>query len=738
MSMTRSIPKSNSARFSSPAGESTFEPGSGKFQVDRYSRLMILASLLAILNILVFADYYAGAVIPPWDFLGSYNTEAYYWWEAGGFFRPVSWIPSTWAGYPGSLNLQNSAWYLPVGLVAFFTPYTLHAAAILAALHTSAGFVAMYALLRSREIGFSAATLGATVWFFAPGFFANASHVDIARGYALLPLLLLVTSSRWNWRRVWSIPITAIVIWQVLTGVYPGMVIAFVYVGVWWVIVSQVTDRPRLSEFFGPLFTAVVIGGLLAAPRFWTFLALGNSGASDLPDASFFSFGMLSTFFYDYGSPALPNDVTMRSFFLPAFALLLIPFAVWKSKTAICALAIFVPSAMLVFPFWPWFDLAQQLPGLGASRFTMSDFKPLLLISVLLLAATAADRFLASSVAPREISWTLTTRSFFLRTSGSFVLFGISSLAFGSLVPKTSSWVMPLIVAAVSLASVIAFIATPRLSGNALGKAALATALVIVSGTVGTLSTSQTWRTERVAAETVTLTASVDALIAQSDSANSELMRRPARVALPNGFTASDLYSNQFNRAYYSGEEAVGGYVNFKGVETQALLADTLVDTEIGAEFARFLAAPGVLMVLSEEDSIRTQLMNCADLAEGSAGCGTVAADSTTYSPGNFSYKVSSPEPVKAITNEAYYPGWVAFACMDGDASGCSTVTASQSEFGTVQLDLPRGDYEVHLRYEEPGNDLRWLPFWLGIGGIVAVSVLRLLLSSRTGRQEKV
>src|SRR5688500_11081284 len=88
----------------------------------RGARIATLTSLVVILELLFFRGAFLGTVVPPWDFVGSYTTDAYYWTLHGSFFSPVAWVPTTWAGYPGAAILQNGAWYLPTELVSAVWP----------------------------------------------------------------------------------------------------------------------------------------------------------------------------------------------------------------------------------------------------------------------------------------------------------------------------------------------------------------------------------------------------------------------------------------------------------------------------------------------------------------------------------------------------------------------------------------------------------------------------------------
>src|SRR5665647_3658549 len=110
--------------------------------------------------------------------MGSYNTDAYAWWTEGSFFHPAEWISHAWGGYPAAASIQNSAWYLPVGLVALFPPFTIHASAALAALHYEFGALGVYGLGRAFRLGRIPSTFGLVAYFFVSGFYAQAEHVD--------------------------------------------------------------------------------------------------------------------------------------------------------------------------------------------------------------------------------------------------------------------------------------------------------------------------------------------------------------------------------------------------------------------------------------------------------------------------------------------------------------------------------------------------------------------------------
>ena len=180
---------------------------------------MVVLAVIIALELAVFADYFSGKSIPAGDFISAYNFEAYSWWHDGSFFDPTQWMPLMWGGYPSVSNLQNSSFYLPVGLMAALTPFTLHTSAILSALHVAFGSIGIYVFSRRWGITPRAAMIGLVSWFFAIGFYSNAAHLDIMRAYAWLPWVLLVTSVKWPWSRWWAAPAAVLILWQTILSV---------------------------------------------------------------------------------------------------------------------------------------------------------------------------------------------------------------------------------------------------------------------------------------------------------------------------------------------------------------------------------------------------------------------------------------------------------------------------------------------------------------------------------------
>jgi hypothetical protein len=670
----------------------------------RLVRFASLAVLVALLEVIVLRSYLLGRNIPPWDFLGSYNTDAYLWWSQGSFFAPVDWIPNVWAGYPAALNLQNSAWFLPVGISNLISPFTLQSAAVLAAVYVALGFFGTYLLLRSLRVDFPLALVGSTAAFFGVGYFSNAQHVDISRAYALIPFVLLVLSPSWNWRKWWGLPLGAFILWQAATGIYPGMIVTTAYVGVVWVITHQLITRAKPRAYIVPLAIAATSAVLLSMPRLLPYFLLSGDSAAGLPEASAFSPSMVGTLLYGYSSGELPNDISMRSFFIPATMLLLAFFARWSDPATRAGVALGAPALLLGMPFWPWFQAAQSLPGLSLSRFTMSDFKPFLVLAVILLASSG----LTHIVGLRKSSG-LPTRRIVIPTIGAglfVVLLGVVGVV-GPFLPN--EWRPEFVVLGIVYAVIVAYIlwGTRRVVGRVLLVASLLV-VTAISGSVWAYTTQAPWNAIRVPAEGATYGETVDDLLAHRVD-QTGLEQRPARLPLEDGYDDVDIYSVGWNRVFYTNESAVGGYLNLKGSETQAQLLQALTEPATRRGMAEFLAAPGLVYSLDDAAAPSSQsLLFCLSTSD----CGPVAAVPAGYAPGRISYDVTTDTGRTVILNEAYYDGWHATAC-DSDGA-CSDLTPVRSSLGVVQIDLPAGDYVLELEYRTPGRAISWVLFALG------------------------
>lgn len=671
--------------------------------------------VLVFLEAIIFREFFAGSHCPGGDFLGTYNTEAFAWWRDGGFFSPPDWMPYLWGGYPGVLSVQNSSWYLPVGLMSAAVDFDLHASAILSAFHVAFGAGGMYVLARLWGLRPPVAMLGLVTWFFAAGFYANASHLDIMRSYAWMPWVLMVLSLEWPWRRVWATPVAGLILWQAALAMYPGIVVASVYVLATWILLTQVLERPRPREYLVPLAFAAAAAALMTLLRYWPVVLLRGVDSPSPEDSSVLSPHLPGMLMYPYGDPALPGDITMRSFFLPVPAIALAVRAPWGTPRTRKLAGMFLVALLLGFADWPWGGLVRALPGMSLSRFRSSDFKPFLLIALCGAGLLAANDLLRTPSPLRRgavVGWTLLVGGFYLLgTMGPYSLGG-----------WISQWI--LLVAAVLVAGRLAWKGARRPELALIGLSVVAG----VSGAIAAFSTPFPWRLDRIYMESVGFKMPVRDLIeGRSDAA---LPRRPARWEPPADLEPKDFLDTKYNGSFYSGELSVLGYGNFKGNATWNRIAQSLLDPVQRPAARAFWSAPGIGIVsdgnrLPEPAEVR----EC--VASGRCGEGVRLTPLSYSRSGSFRYQVEADRASRISFNEAYYAGWQ--ARVRPAAGAWVPAAVDGGSHGELNIPLPAGTSELEFWYSLPGRGTAWVAFGVGVALLAVRALLRAF--PRSGRK---
>lgn len=710
----------------------------------RLPEIATVVGLLVLLEALLFLGFFRGDVSPQFDFMGGYNAEAFAWWRDGGFVHPLEWMPYTWGGYPQAVALQTSSWYLPLGIPASIVDYTNHVAAIIQALHVAFGALGFYVLARRWELGRVAATLGLVAGFFAPGYFANAQHLDIVRGYAWAPWILLVLSPVWPWKRWWGVPLAAVMVFQAMVGIYPGMVVAFVYAGLVWVAMTQLLVRPRLREYLLPMLTAVVLGGLMATLKFLPAVLVRGAGSPTTSELSVFNLGILGTVFFPYDGENLPTDMSMRSYFLPATVVALLALVPWRDARVRTAAATATFCALVSLPIWPWFHALDALPGFDLSRFRFSDYRPLLLAAVLLMALVALSRAVHQDGTRRlaGTAWAFAWRRPVALTMLAGLLLGAALI--GQLAAFSAPrWVPPwtILATAALFVAVLVGVGSPRwrvLVPDTRLVAGALVALTVVSGVSWAYSTTRPWRADRQAIELQTWGRTVDSMIAaREDPATVALsavvpsQHRPPRTEQtqrPVPFLESQ---NMWNTAYYTGIASVGGYANLKGLESFTRLFHAYEDPATSEDALALYAAGGVV-ISGDADTVpnRRALRDC----EASGECGDdLVVEPVEYAPGHLVYDVTtSGGPVQL--NEASYVGWEGTLCAT-DGGACQDVPLTIARAGNIAADLPAGSWQLTVDYVTPGLRTAWLLFWAGVVGMVSWAAVTGALALRARRR---
>jgi hypothetical protein len=693
------------------------------------SEAAVVVAVLVVLEAILFSGYFSGALTANWDFLGSYNSEAFAWWHDGSFFQPPQWMPYLWGGYPAAASVQNSAWYLPVGAVAELVPFTIRAASAVQALHVALGALGMYVLVRRWQHGRAAATFALVAYFFAVGFFSNAQHVDIVRTYAWLPWVFLVASPRWPWRRVWAVPAAALVLWQTAISAYPGILVQTAYALLVWVVLCQVTTRAPLRRFLVPLAVSGLSAVLLSVVKFLPVVLVRGAVGSPLPAHMVFDLSIAGTLFFPFDLDWIPNDPTMRSFFVVAPVLPLVLLARWRQHLVPPALGVLVVGLGLGLPIWPWTPLVDALPGMSLSRFRLGDSRALVVLALVVLASAGLSALLRRDApAARPRATVVRALAVCLVPAGAVVLAREAGF------PR-DTWQLPVLLVLVSSAVVVALLVHAhrgRLDGA--GAWVGATTLVVVAAVSGVHwagAAERVWQVPRVASEEAQWGATSGALML-ARAHDPDPAQRPARQPLPEGVTPPLAFSQLWNSGFYSGTYAVGGYINLAGTPTFDTIMFSV--TQPGPDQAMWLgfwSAPGIVIASDQLGASDPGVVaDCA--TSGACGPG-LEVDPVRFADGEWQYDVVASAPTRVVLNEAYYEGLTVEACGVGDERGCTLLTSGPGPGGGVATEVPAGETRLVMRYATPGQSTGWIAFWSG----VAVAVVAAGVQTATTRRRR-
>ena len=228
-------------------------------------------ALLAVLSTWVFRRQLFDGWSFPGDFLGSYSTTPAFVAATIGRGHPLAWSPFVASGFPIDLDLQAGVYY-PLWWIfgALHVPLTLGFLTGVQIAHVPFGAAGVMFLARARRLSWMWATVAAVAYLFFGGFYGQAEHADIFRGFAYLPWMLWVLTPPQRddrWTRLGLLPALA---WLIATGAYPAQIISFGIAGLVYVIVALRVDAPgvwkhhRLALGLAVLASAAVCIAVLA------------------------------------------------------------------------------------------------------------------------------------------------------------------------------------------------------------------------------------------------------------------------------------------------------------------------------------------------------------------------------------------------------------------------------------------------------------------------------------------
>ncbi len=196
--------------------------------------------LLTVITLTVFREQLFDHWTFPWDFLGAYTTTPALVAASVSGGHLLSWSSHVASGFPVGVDPQAGlyfpGWWVLGGLGI---PATLRVLTVVQIAHVLFGGAGMLLLARARRLSWSWATLAAVAYLLFGGFYGEAEHADIVRGFAYLPWLLWALTppsvEGVRWMRLATLPGIA---WLIATGGYPAQVVSFGIVGLAYLVIA--------------------------------------------------------------------------------------------------------------------------------------------------------------------------------------------------------------------------------------------------------------------------------------------------------------------------------------------------------------------------------------------------------------------------------------------------------------------------------------------------------------------
>jgi hypothetical protein len=239
VSKEASIVAADERRSAAPDADAGPSHGSlGWFRTNGY-RPVLAVLLLAAITVWVFHLQLFDGWSFPWDFLGTYTTTPAFVAATIGRGHLLSWSPFVASGFPVDVDPQAGMYFPGWWLLGVLrVPATLRVLTTVQVAHVLFGSIGILALARARRLAWPWATVAAVAYIFFGGFYGQAEHADIFRGFAYLPWLLWALTppdDQGRWTRLVALPPLA---WLIVSGAYPGEVVSFGITGLVYVSVA--------------------------------------------------------------------------------------------------------------------------------------------------------------------------------------------------------------------------------------------------------------------------------------------------------------------------------------------------------------------------------------------------------------------------------------------------------------------------------------------------------------------
>jgi len=656
--------------------------------LERYKEIIFLT----VINAIVFHKYWLGISTPPWDFLGGGMVEQFRFYKDGGFFNPPAWYPYAWFGIPEYQMVQDGGWFIPVWLTSDLFGWHPANAARLQAFLILFSTIGMYLLAKTFINQKFYALIAGVLYLFIPVFYSNAQHYSSVRSAALLPWLLYFLHPEIIKKSKLSLLFGSIIVFQSITGSYPGNLIATFYTSLIYILIICIPRSENIFNYLKYLTLMGTSGILMGLIRYLPVIQLQESFPSNVGNQAGITLYNVIYLILPFTGENLPwADPTLRSMYIGIFSFVVLNFFSFKVKNIgpwvfIASISIFMMSSNFINDF-----VRQVIPFINISRFAITDWRNTFNLAMIMLVV----------ITLKYISDYPKSRSSIFRNL--FAIFSLFILmAYGYSVGQSI-----LNIAIYGLFAIIILVFIYKIEIETKSSKVFLLLLITISGGVFVFANSFTWMTT-VKEQNFNIYNNTFTNV--QESVKYPLKFRPARVSfLPMPLTAENYKNDQrYNRFWLTGGFGAFGYHNIKDINAYSSLFPRLEKEQ--DPVIDFLMSKSKQLAVTNLNDIETQLEKCTF----SIGCPNdfgVKIRQLEFDKQSEKFEIDSDINFVLVQNEIYSPIWKGKICTTSD---CEKVVLSPALESLRAWELPAGKYTFETYAETPFSKVRWIIFSLG------------------------
>ena len=552
----------------------------------KYKEIVFLTAI----NTIVFYKYWLGISTPPWDFLGGGMVEQFRFYKDGGFFNPPSWYPYAWFGIPEYQMVQDGGWFIPVWLTSDLFGWDPANAARLQAFLILFSTIGMYLLAKTLINQRFYALVAGLLYLFIPVFYSNAQHYSSVRSATLLPWLLYFLHPEIIKKSKWSLFLGSIIIFQTITGSYPGNLIATFYTSLLYILLICIPSSKNISQYLKFLILMGLSGILMGLIRYLPVIHLQESFPSNVGNQAGITIYNLVYLVFPFTGENLPwADPTLRSVYIGAFSFIVLSFFTFKVKNSMPWIVIASVSIFMMYENYINDFVRQVIPFVNISRFAITDWRNTFNLAMIVLVVSTL-KYLNESPRKRNSIF----GSLFAIISSSILMFYGDSMG---------QSILNIVIYGFTALIILIFMYKSKIQSNS-SKVLLLT-LISVSGTVFVFANSFTWMTT-VKEQNFNIYNNTFTNI--QEGVKYPLKVRPARVSfLPMPLTPENYKNDQrYNRFWLTGGFGAFGYHNIKDIKAYSSLFPRLEKQQ--DPVIDFLMSKSKQLTLTNLKSVETEI----------------------------------------------------------------------------------------------------------------------------------